>query len=460
MWGRIVAAFPDAPASFTEASSNASMQTADLLVFPRWLVPVEPPGTVLEDHALVVRDGRIAEILPAAEAAGIVAAETLRLPRHALMPGLVNLHAHSAMTLLRGFADDLPLMEWLQDHIWPAEGAHVSREFCVDGLRLACAEMIRGGTTCVNDMYFFPDATAQVLDEVGMRGSIGLIVFDFPTVWAKDPAEYIHKGLAVHDSIKGKPLLRTIFAPHAPYTVSDEPLKKVRAYANELGNGIHMHVHETAFEVHSAVESGGKRPWQRLKELDLLGPDFIAVHMTQLNDEEIAEAAQFGVHIAHCPESNLKLASGFCPVDRLLKAGANVGIGTDGAASNNDLDLLGETRSAALIAKAVAGDASAVSAPQALQMATLGGAKALGIDGETGSLAAGKSADFIAVDLSDASTQPVYNVISQLVYAASRNQVTDVFVAGRALMRDRQLRTLDEAAVLARAQEWRHKIKP
>jgi 5-methylthioadenosine/S-adenosylhomocysteine deaminase len=309
-------------------------------------------------------------------------------------------------------------------------------------------------------MYFFPDASAQVIDEVGMRGTIGLIVLDFPTAWAGDAAEYIHKGLAVHDSIKGKPLLRTIFAPHAPYTVSDEPLRKVRAYANELGNGIHMHVHETAFEVHSAVEAGGKRPWQRLKELDLLGPDFIAVHMTQLNDEEIAEAAGFGVHIAHCPESNLKLASGFCPVDRLLKAGANVGIGTDGAASNNDLDLLGETRSAALIAKAVAGDASAVSAPQALQMATLGGAKALGIDGETGSLVAGKSADFIALDLSDASTQPVYNVISQLVYAASRNQVTDVFVAGRALMRDRQLQTLDEAAVLARAQEWRLKIKP
>ncbi|HSW11284.1 MAG TPA: TRZ/ATZ family hydrolase [Solimonas sp.] len=436
------------------------MQTADLLVFPRWLVPVEPAGVVLEQHALVIRDGRIAQVLPAAEARAIVARETLELPQHAVMPGLVNIHAHSAMSLLRGIADDLPLMDWLQNHIWPAEGAHVSREFCVDGVRLACAEMIRGGTTCFNDMYFFPDASAQVAAESGMRATIGLIMIDFPTAWASGPDEYLHKGLAVHDQIKGNPLLRTVFAPHAPYTVSDGPLQKVRAYAHELGNGIHMHVHETAGEVEMAVQASGKRPWQRLKELELLGPDFIAVHMTQLTDQEIAEAAEFGVHIAHCPESNLKLASGFAPVGKLLVAGVNVALGTDGAASNNDLDLLGELRTAALLAKAVAGDARTLSAPQALQMATLSGARALGIDGETGSLVAGKSADFIAVDLSAAATQPVYNVLSQLAYAAGRDQITHTYVAGRALMRDRQLLSLDEAAVIARANEWRQKIKP
>ncbi len=436
------------------------MQTADLLVFPRWLVTVEPAGTVLEHHALVVRDGRIAQILPAAEARAIRAAEVLELPAHAVMPGLVNIHTHSAMTLLRGIADDLPLMDWLQNHIWPAEGAHANRQFCVDGLRLACCEMIRGGTTSFNDMYFFPDASAQVAAESGMRATIGLIMIDFPSAWASGPDEYLHKGLEVHDSVRGNPLLRTVFAPHAPYTVSDKPLLEVRKYATELGTVMHMHVHETAGEVEMALQASGKRPWQRLKELELLGPDFIAVHMTQLTDQEIAEAAEFGVHVAHCPESNLKLASGFAPVGKLLAAGVNVALGTDGAASNNDLDLLGELRTAALLAKAVSGDARTLPAAQALHMATLGGARAMGIDGVTGSLVPGKSADFIAVDLSAAATQPVYNVQSQLAYAAGRDQVTHSYVAGRALMRERQLLALDEAAIIARAQEWRQKIKP
>lgn len=437
------------------------MQNIDLLVFPSWLLPIEPANLVLEQHALAVHAGRIMELLPAAAARNKYAArETLDLPEHALMPGLVNVHTHAAMSLLRGIADDLPLMEWLQDHIWPAEGAHVSRQFCLDGVNLAMAEMIRGGTTCFNDMYFFPDASAEAMDKSGMRGLVGLIALDFPTAWAKDADDYLHKGLEVRDALKGHARLGTIFAPHAPYTVSDAPLKKIRAYANELGIGIHMHVHETAGEVAMAVEASGKRPWQRLKELELLGPDFLAVHMTQLTDAEIGEAAQFGVQVAHCPESNLKLASGFCPVDQLQKAGVNVALGTDGAASNNDLDLLGEMRSAALLAKAVANDARAVSATQALHMATLGGAKALGLDAEIGSLIAGKSADFIALDLSGVATQPVYNVASHLAYAANRDCVTDVFVAGKALLRNRALTTLDESAILAKAQEWRQKIKP
>lgn len=293
-----------------------------------------------------------------------------------------------------------------------------------------------------------------------MRATVGLIVLDFPTAWAQNAEEYLNKGLEVHDGLKGNPLVRSVFAPHAPYTVSDAPLKSIRKYATELGIGIHMHVHETAFEVASAIEATGKRPWQRLKELDLLGPDFIAVHMTQLTEQEIAEAAQFGVSIAHCPESNLKLASGFCPVDQLLKAGVNVAIGTDGAASNNDLDLLQETRTAALLAKAVAADARALSAPQALHMATLAGAKALGMEAEFGSLIAGKSADFIAIDLSAANTQPVYNVLSHLAYAANSDQVTDVFVAGRALMRNRLLLTVDATHAIQRANEWQKKIRP
>ena len=436
------------------------MQNADLLVLPRWIVPVEPASVVLEEHALVVRDGRIVDLLPADFARQAwKARETLALPQHAVMPGLVNIHTHAAMSLLRGLADDLPLMDWLQNHIWPAEGAHVSRRFCEDGVRLACAEFIRGGVTCFNDMYFFPDATARVASAAGLRAAVGLIVLDFPTAWAQ-PGEYVHKGLEVHDQLKNDPLVSTVFAPHAPYTVSDGPLKEVRQYATELGIPIHMHVHETAGEVEMALGASGKRPWQRLKDLGLVGPDLIAVHMTQLTEAEIADCAKFGVTVAHCPESNLKLASGFCPVDKLLKAGVNVALGTDGAASNNDLDLLGEMRTAALLGKGVAGDARAVAAPQALHMATLAGARALGLDADIGSLAKGKAADFIALDLGEVGTQPVYNVISQLVYASGRHQVTDVFVAGRALLRDRKLQTVDEAAVLAHAREWRAKVRP
>jgi 5-methylthioadenosine/S-adenosylhomocysteine deaminase len=322
------------------------------------------------------------------------------------------------------------------------------------------AEMIRGGTTCFNDMYFFPDATADAAIAAGMRATVGLIVIDFPTAWASNAEEYLSKGLALHDSLRSQSLVRTAFAPHAPYTVSDAPLARIRELANELGIPIHMHVHETAFEVGEAEAKTGQRPWARLKGLDLPGPDFIAVHMTQITDEEIAEVGRLGVHIAHCPESNLKLASGFAPIARLIRAGANVAIGTDGAASNNDLDMFGELRSAALLAKGVSGDPSAVPAAQALAMATINGARALGLDAETGSLERGKAADCIAVDLSHAATTPVYDVISHLVYAAGRDQVSDVWVAGRALLRERRLMTLDEDAVLAKAREWRERIRP
>ncbi len=437
------------------------MTTVDLLVVPHWIVPIEPAGVVLEEHALVVHDGRIVDVLPAGQAqAQYRANETLELGSHAVMPGMVNTHSHAAMALLRGIADDLPLMEWLQNHIWPAEGVHVSPAFCEDGAKLAFAEMIRGGITCVNDMYFFPDATVRAAREAGLRLTVGLIVLDFPTAWAKDADEYLHKGLALYDELRGDPLIRTIFAPHAPYTVSDEPLRKIRQYADELGIGIHMHVHETAAEVDMALQAGGPRPWQRLQDLSLLGPDFIAVHMTQLTDDEITDAARLGVHVAHCPESNLKLASGFCPVHKLRTAGVNVALGTDGAASNNDLDLFGEMRTAALLAKGVSGDARALPAHEALRTATLAGAQALGLDTEIGTLVKGKSADFIAVDLGGLAAQPVYSVLSQLVYASGRDQVTHTYVAGRALLRDGVLTTLNESAILSKATEWRTKIKP
>lgn len=431
----------------------------DTLIHARWVIPVEPDNIVLDHHSLAIQAGRIVGLHPRAQAEQrYQPTEVVELPRHALIPGLVNAHAHSAMSLMRGLADDLPLMQWLQDHIWPAEGRHASAEFCRDGVTLAMAEMLRGGITCFNDMYFFPDVTAQVASRAGMRACVGLILLDFPSPWAQGPDEYLDKAAAVHDSWNNHPLIRTAFGPHAPYTVSDKPLQRMRVLADELDIPIQMHVHETAFEVEQALAQTGQRPLARLHGLGLLTTNFMAVHMTQLTDEEIRLCAETGIHVIHCPESNLKLASGFCPVSKLLTAGVNVALGTDGAASNNDLDLMGEMRCAALLAKAVAGDAAAVPAHMALRMATLNGARALGMADHIGSLEPNKWADLCAIELDRIETQPLYNALSQLVYSAGRHQVSDVWVAGRRLLEDRKLTTLDEAAVLASAHAWGQRL--
>jgi 5-methylthioadenosine/S-adenosylhomocysteine deaminase len=436
------------------------MNDVDTLIHARWVIPVEPAGEVLEHHCLAIAGGRIAAILPqhAPAAAGLRARETVELPTHALLPGFVNAHTHAAMSLFRGLADDRPLMEWLNEHIWPAEAKWVSPEFVRDGTELALAEMIRSGTTCFNDMYFYPEVTARVAEAAGMRACVGLIVLDFPSRWAADAEEYLHKGLALHDELKASPRLSTAFAPHAPYTVSDGPLDKVRMYAEELDRPIHMHVHETAHEVEESMARYGVRPLERLAHLGLLGPRLVAVHMTQLLPGEIEALAARNVHVVHCPESNLKLASGFCPVQALLEAGVNVALGTDGAASNNNLDMLEELRVAALLAKGVSGQATALPAARALAMATLHGARALGLEAEIGSLRPGKQADLVAIDLGDLATQPVYDPVSQIVYAATRDQVTDVWVAGRRLLASRRLTTLDETEIRRKVATWRERI--
>lgn len=435
------------------------MQTIDTLIHARWIVPVEPDERIYPNHSLAVDEGRILDLLPT-EAALLKYTPAVEhdLDRHLLIPGLVNAHTHAAMTLLRGLADDLPLNEWLNRHIWPAESRWVSEEFVHDGSRLAMAEMLRGGTTCFNDMYFFPDVTARAAAHCGMRACVGLIVIDFPTVWAQDADEYISKGLAVHDHYRGDPLIRTAFAPHAPYTVSDAPLERVRVLADELDIGIHMHVHETAEEIRTAMELTGARPLARLQELGLVSPALMAVHMTQLLPEEIDAYAVSGGHIVHCPESNMKLASGFCPAAGLAGAGVNIALGTDGPASNNDLDMIGEMRSAALLGKLASGDASALPAHQILRMATLNGAAALGLGEQTGSLTPGKWADVAAVRLDTLETQPLYDPVSQLVYACGRDQVTDVWVAGQHLLKERELTTLDIHEILHRARDWQARI--
>jgi 5-methylthioadenosine/S-adenosylhomocysteine deaminase len=427
----------------------------DTLIHAGWIIPVEPPFDTLKQYSLAIHGGRIVDLLPTELAQQRYQAKTDEyLVHHALIPGLINSHTHAAMSLMRGIADDLPLMDWLQNHIWPLEQRWMTAEFVKDGTDLAIAEMLRGGTTCFNDMYFFPEITARQAEQYGIRASVGLIVIDFPTVWAANSDEYLAKGQKLREQLYDSVLCSTMLAPHAPYSVSDDPLQKI----SQLQQRVHIHVHETAQEIDLALTQIDKRPLQRLQELGLVNQRLVAVHATQLTAEEIMLLAEVGASIVHCPESNLKLASGFCPIAKCLNAGVNVALGTDGAASNNDLDMLGEMRTAALLAKAVAQDASAVSAMTALRMATINGAKALGLDHEIGSLRIGKAADVIAIDLAQLETQPLYDPVSQIVYAASRQQVTDVWVAGKRLLQQCQLTGINLQELHSRIAVWQQRL--
>ena len=428
---------------------------ADTVLSARWIIPVEPAGTVLEDHSLVVRHGRIADLLPTAEAqTRFPSARRIDLDRHVLIPGLVNLHTHAAMTLMRGLADDLPLMEWLKNHIWPAEGKHVSQQFVRDGTLLACAEMLRAGVTCFNDMYFFPEASAQAVLQAKMRAAVGIIAVEFPTSYASDAEDYLRKGLEARDRFRPEPLLSFCMAPHAPYTVSDRTFEKILTLSDQLEIPIHMHLHETRDEIQESLSQHQLRPLARMQALGLLGPNLIAVHMAHLTEDEIDLVAQRGVHVAHCPSSNLKLASGIAPIAELARKGANVGLGTDSAASNNRLDIFSEARLAALLAKGASGDATALDAHRTLAMATLHGARALGVDDRIGSLSPGKAADIVAIDLSSIETTPCYDVASHLVYAVGREHVSHVWVNGELVVENRNLKTLDSQELAAKVAHW------
>lgn len=415
---------------------------------------------MLEKHAVAVRDGVIEAVLPVAEARARypgVAPEALA--RHVVIPGLVNAHTHAAMSLMRGLADDLPLMRWLQEHIWPAEAKHVSARFVRDGTLLACAEMLRGGITCFSDMYFFPEASLEAALASGMRSAHGIIVIEFPSAYASDPADYLRKGLAMRDRYGDEPLASFTLAPHAPYTVSDATFRQIAALAAELDLPVHIHVHETREEIERSLAEHRVRPLERLGRLGLLGPGLIAVHAVHLEPDEIQALARHGCSMVHCPSSNLKLASGFAPVQALARAGVNLAFGTDGAASNNRLDLLQEMRTAALLAKAVAGNAEALPAHAALRAATLGGAQALGLAGTIGSIQPGKAADLVALDLSAPELQPCYDPVSQLVYAAGREHVSDVWVAGVRQVRDKQLQNNVLSGLENPAELWQNDLR-
>ncbi|MCS4286430.1 5-methylthioadenosine/S-adenosylhomocysteine deaminase [Pseudomonas sp. BIGb0278] len=433
-----------------------SVAPLDLLLVPTWLVPVEPAGVVLEGHALGLRDGLIAWLGPRERAPA--ALQVRELPDCLLCPGLINAHGHAAMSLFRGLADDLPLMTWLREHIWPAEGRWVDPGFVRDGTDLAIAEQLKGGITCFADMYFYPREACEQVEQSGIRAQVAVPLLDFPIPGAATADDALHQAIELFGELRHHPRITIALGPHAPYTVGDETLEKIRVIADQLDAPLHMHIHETASEVEQAVAEHGERPLARLARLGLLGPSLQAVHMTQISDDDLALLVESNTSVIHCPESNLKLASGFCPVERLWQAGVNVAIGTDGAASNNDLDLLGETRTAALLAKAVAGSASALDAHRALRMATLNGARALGLDTQIGSLELGKAADLVAFDLSGLAQQPVHDPVSQLIYATSRDCALHVWVVGEQLLEERRLTRMDEAALTAMARAWGARI--
>jgi 5-methylthioadenosine/S-adenosylhomocysteine deaminase len=433
--------------------------SVDTLIDAKNIVPIVPALTTLHDHSIAIRAGRIEAILPTAEANTRFEARTrVSLPNHVLIPGLVNAHTHAAMNLMRGLADDLPLMRWLNDHIWPAEAAHVSSKFVYDGTLLACAEMLRAGVTCFNDMYFFPEAAAQAASDAKLRAVIGMIVIEFPSAYAGDADSYLHRGLETRDAFRDHPLLTFCVAPHAPYTVSDKSFAKVLTYSEQLNVPIHIHVHETIDEISQSIEQHSLRPLERLRNLGLLGPQFLAVHAVHLTPAEIDLLAQQSCHVVHCPTSNLKLASGIAPIAEMLAAGINVALGTDGAASNNRLDMFAEMRLAALLAKGSSQNADVLPAHQALAMATFNGARALGLESEIGSLEVGKAADIVAVDMSSIETSPSYDAASHLVYAASREHVSHVWIAGNLLLDNRVATHLDLDAIRTTTHAWRETI--
>lgn len=421
----------------TLAAADTTPVEIDLLLHPEWIIPVEPAGVTLRGHALAIDKACILALLPDDEARQrFRPRQSLDLPGQVVLPGLVNLHTHAAMSLLRGYADDLPLMRWLSEHIWPAEARHIGPDFVRDGTLLACAEMLRCGITTFNDMYYFPAAAAEAARRIGMRAALGIVVIEFPTSYAADAEDYLAKGLAVRDAFGDDPLLSFCLAPHAPYTVADKTFRNIATLAAQLEIPVHVHLHETRHEIEESLKQHGVRPVERLHRLGLLGPQLIAVHAVHLEAGEIDLLAREGCHLAHCPTSNLKLGSGIAPMSAIHARGINYGLGTDGAASNNRLDLFHEMRHAALLSKGASENPEVLNAHATLEAATLGGARALGLDGRIGSLLPGKAADLCAVRLDEWLIQPCFDPASHLVYVAGREQVSHTWVAGKLVMKN------------------------
>ena len=442
------------------AESEQHSQPTGMRLEGGWVIPIEPTGAVLADHAVVVRDDRIAAVLPRTEAAEAYPDfPAIDLSDQILIPGLVNAHTHAAMTLFRGFADDLALSDWLQQRIWPAEARLVTPEFVADGTRLACLEMLRGGITMFADMYFYPDEAITAAVAAGIRMNVGLVYLTVPTNYAKDQDDYLRKGLQVWQQWHDHPQVRFALAPHATYSTTPESMQAIPALCSEYDLGVHTHLHETAQEVSDEQRDFGMTGVARLQQAGALGDRFFGAHGVHLNAEDIAVLAETGSSVVHCPSSNLKLGSGVAPIAELLAAGVNVGLGTDGAASNNRLDLWQEMRTAALLAKGITGDPTVVPAHQALRMATLAGAQALGRADDLGSLTPGKQADVVAVSAHSLAGAPIYDPASAVVYALGREHVSNVWVAGRQVVAEGVCTTINEHDALTSARQWLPKVR-
>ena len=435
------------------------MEPIDTLVCARWVLPVEPDGRVLDDHAVAMRAGRIVAVVPAAEARlRFDAHETIERPDHVVLPGLVNAHTHAAMVLQRGRAANLPLGRWLRTAGWPHGRRPADPEFVRDGTELAIAEMLRGGITCFADKQLWPDVVARAASAAHMRASVGLVVAESPSSWASSADEYIDRGMHLRDEYLGDPLVTTHFAPQSIQASSDATLARVRRLADELDVPVAMLLHETTLEVEQYLRKFGQRPLERLAGLGLVSPQLVAIHMTQVEPRDIDLLAGSGASIVHCPESNLRHGSGVCPVARLLGRGVRVALGTDGAAANNDLDLLAEARLAGLLSAGVAATPGDLVATDLLRMATLEGARTLGLGEVTGSLVPGKWADLCCLNLRATRSWPVHDVPTAVIYATSSQQVTDTWVGGRRLLAESRLTLMDESAVLERAEAWRTRL--
>lgn len=440
--------------------STQQIKSVSKVLSPSWLVTAEKQQPILTDYSIVIEQDKILDILPTIEVHSVYQADqVVELPGQLIMPGMVNAHSHVSMSLMRGYADDLPLMTWLNDYIWPAERAVLSEAYVKDASLFGCAEMLQSGITTFNDMYFFPEATATAVKQSGIRANLGLVVIEFPSSYAEDAEAYLNKGFAAHDSWRDETRITTSIAPHAPYTVSNDTFEKVLTYSDQLDLTIHTHLHETVDEINESISAFGVRPIQRLDDLGVLSPQLIAAHAVHVTDSEIELLTNYGCHISHCPASNAKLGSGIAPVAQLHQHGVNICIGSDGVASNNRTDLFAEMRLAAMLCKGINQDAAILNAQALIEMVTINGAKALGLNETIGSITIGKQADLIAVNVSDLSIAPCYDPISHLVYACGREHVTHTWVDGELRYNDGCFSDIEPSELQSIIQRWQPEIQ-
>ena len=439
---------------------NPNKKNVSIIISTSWIFTSDPENQLLSDYSVVIENDKIIDLVPQSKVFNEYEADnTYQLTDHILIPGLINTHTHAAMSLFKGFADDLPLQEWLNNHIWPAEKEFVNSSFVKDGSILGLSEMIKSGITTFNDMYFFPDATAEAVKELGVRSNIGLVVLDFPTNYATDPEDYLLKGFEFRDKWRNEELITTSIAPHAPYSVSDEAFTLINTYSEELNINIHTHLHETQWEIEASIDKYGITPVQRLNNLGIIGPSLTAAHCVYLNDQDMGILAKNKVSIVHNPSSNMKLGSGIADVAKMLKQNLSVSLGTDSSASNNRLDIMEEMRLAALLIKGSTKSPESIPANEAIKMATINGAKALGLGSVIGSIEKNKKADLVAIDLSAIENQPIYNPISTLVYSSSRSDVSYVWIDGKIKLKEKSLVNIDEERIIQLAKKWQRKLK-